>query len=1131
MTITQSSTRFIALTLGVAIAAVSFFAVLATPAHAASCPALTRSLQVGSNGADVKALQMFLNSNASTQIAASGAGSPGSETTYFGGLTKAAAIKFQAANGVSPIGIVGPATRAAIAAVCSGSTGGNTGGNTGGTVGGSVTVSAAAQPVNSLAVAGASRVPFTTFTLTNNSSSAVTVNSVTVQRTGLGVDSNFSGVVLLDANGLQIGNSKTFNSNHQANIADSGFTLAAGSSMTFTVAGNIASASTAQSGQVVSLAVVAINSSATVSGSLPITGASQTINTTLTLGSVSTTTSSVVPPTSTSHSQNIGDVGVRFAGLKFTAGSAEAIKLYSIRWRQIGSGSSVDISNVVTVAGGTSYPTTVDSSGKYYTTVFPGGIFIDKGNSLDVYTQGDLTGTNSAGRTIQFTIDRVTDVYFVGQVYGYGVSPSGTSQPWFTGDSFSIQAGTASTISKSNASADAAQNIAVNVPNQPLGGFTTNFLGEPVSVSGMTVTVATSSGVTSPLTNVSIVDQNGTVVAGPVDGSTLNSTLTFSDTVTFPTGMHTYHLRGKVPSGTTNNSTVTLTVTPSGWTNPTGQISGNSVSLSGNGAFALNQMTIQAATTSITVSNTPTTQNVVAGTQGFTFANIQLDASQSGEDIRFSSLPVNFVGTGTTPASYLSGCQLFDGATALTTGSRVVNSLTSGSSATFSFDNSLVVPKGTVKTLSVVCNISSSANSDNTYKFGIRSSDSFSASGITSGVSITPSIANATSYGGIMSVSSGSATVAVDSSSPAYALKAAGSTGVTATVLKFHASNEALNLTKIGLTLTNSGNSKSQGAAANSGTNGGSSDIVQAYIYNGSTLVGTAFFTGTNTTATSTLSTPVALAKDADTLLTVKLDLAQISVSAAGGIGDVVKVDPLNFEASGASSGSTIKGPTTSNTVTTGAAGIQMFKSYPTLATGPATATNPNGSAQALKKFSVTANAGGSIGLYQVAVSIATSSATVRNLKLFAFTDASYSSPANVPNTTAGQFGGTAALSAATDIAAPTVSFYQGTPLQVSAGQTMYFTLVGDVAPVGSATNWTITSTILGDSATTTALANYNVNAVAALISHTGSITGVATSTSASNFIWADNATTTAATTDVDWANGFNVPGLSSSGF
>ncbi len=74
----------------------------------------TRSLELGAVGEDVRALQKFLNTHGSV-IAASGAGSPGNETTYFGSLTQQAVISFQKSNNITPaVGFFGPITRGVV---------------------------------------------------------------------------------------------------------------------------------------------------------------------------------------------------------------------------------------------------------------------------------------------------------------------------------------------------------------------------------------------------------------------------------------------------------------------------------------------------------------------------------------------------------------------------------------------------------------------------------------------------------------------------------------------------------------------------------------------------------------------------------------------------------------------------------------------------------------------------------------------------------------------------------------------------------------------------------------------------------------------------------------------------------
>ncbi|MCX6760090.1 MAG: peptidoglycan-binding domain-containing protein [Candidatus Nealsonbacteria bacterium] len=86
-----------------------------TPVACAGITSFTRNLTVGSTGTDVKCLQAMLNQNADHNVATTGAGSPGNETTYFGSLTSAAVSRYQIKHAINPpAGYFGPLTRASM---------------------------------------------------------------------------------------------------------------------------------------------------------------------------------------------------------------------------------------------------------------------------------------------------------------------------------------------------------------------------------------------------------------------------------------------------------------------------------------------------------------------------------------------------------------------------------------------------------------------------------------------------------------------------------------------------------------------------------------------------------------------------------------------------------------------------------------------------------------------------------------------------------------------------------------------------------------------------------------------------------------------------------------------------------
>ena len=1078
----------------------------------------TRSLTVGSRGDDVTCLQKYLTSAGHYTYS-------GGATGYFGSITRTAVAAWQSANGVSPTaGYFGSISRAkydslmATTAASSASSVASSAASSASSVaatGEGLTITAATQPAATLAVKSAARLPFTKVTLTAGAQDVV-VTGVTVERTGLANDAAFSGVVLLDETGTQLGIAKTFNSDHKATVGDT-VTIKAGTSKTFTVAGNMASDQTSYAGQVAYLSVTGVTTSATVSGLLPISGAGHTINNSLTIGSVTMAIGANDPQNN--PSKEIGSTGYTFSAVKITSGSAEKIRVRSIRWNQSGSAAAADLANIKTYVDGTAYDAVVSSDGKYFTSTLGDGIVVDKGANIQASIKGDIIG--GSGRTIDFDVYKTTDLNISGETYGYGITPpngsddSGTddsafhatTNPWYDASQVTVSSGTW-TVEK--ASSIAAQSIAVNVANQPLGGFTVEAKGEPVSVASMVFRLSAWAGtggattVTQDITNITLVDENGTVVAGPVDVAASAATVTFTDTITFAVGKKTYTLKGKVGTEFANNQTIAASTTPSSdWTTVTGQTTGNSITPSPTSAITANTMTVKSAVTTISVSATPASQTVVAGAQSYAFANVQFDATASGEDIKFSTVPLTFTNGGT--ASYITGCTLYDGSMALNTGGNTVTNPTA--TPTFTLDSNLTIPKGTVKTVALKCNIAGSATTSSTFLFGIPAAASWSGTGVTSSQSATITATAASS--GTMTIGAGSFTVALDSSSPSYYLAAANTTGNTAAILKFHANNEAIDLQKVSLQLTN--------PSASSSPN----DIVKVTLWDGSTQVGEAIFTGSNRNATSTLTTTVTIPKDGDKLITVKTDLAEISSTGIGTQGAFVAVDydgadSTGTQGVGSSSGGTVNQGSTSDTASSG---FRMFKSHPTVAKVSVPTNTLSNGTMSLARFKITANSTGDVGLYKFTIRISTTTATVSSVNAYAYTDSGFSSAISgvgsagkLLNTDLNMTTLWASASTQLEIY-PQTTAAASTTVQISAGQSRYFDITATIA--GATTGASVSTQVEGDAAyasSATLMSFYNT---------------LDTDTH-NDFIWSPNATTSSTLLHRDWSNGYGVSGLPS---
>src|SRR3989344_5303964 len=264
-----------------------------------------------------------------------------------------------------------------------------------------------------------------------------------------------------------------------------------------------------------------------------------------------------------------------------------------------------------------------------------------------------------------------------------------------------------------------AQNIIIGVPNQPLGGFVVSVSETPSTIHSLDFDVAPKTAIPQ-ITNISIYDSSGSIVAGPVDARDVNGRfpIIFTGLISIPVGNSEYVIKGKVGAGVTNGQTITLSLHGISFAlghQPTTQF-----------PVILNTMTARGPT--LTVRQVAlASETVNPGAIGVTFAEFDLDTTESGEDVGLTYFPLYMDLASDDPRQLTHG-QMFDGATPLNGGSAVLNPVSRGWMAIY-FVQRLVLSKGTVKRITLKFNVSPGA----TGIYAIKCDDSLYAVGVASG--------------------------------------------------------------------------------------------------------------------------------------------------------------------------------------------------------------------------------------------------------------------------------------------------------------------------------------------------------------------------------------------------------------
>jgi hypothetical protein len=723
-----------------------------------------RNLSQTMTGEDVKCLQKILNSSTDTQVASSGAGSPGNETTYFGALTKAAVINFQekyAPEILTPLGLtagtgfVGAATRTklntmigvvpppsgctsnaqcAVGQIC-----------TSGVcvtvpVGNPMSVNLATDtPAAANVWRGSANNVVTKLTFYGGSTASTitgfTLTNYGTTETTYSID--LSAIKVFDEFNVQQGTDKTMAGNKVVFVFVPSITLPANGTKTLSIAVNVGSGSTVMAMVKLGIAQASDISGATFTGTFPMAGNSFTIVPAGSIGAITVAQYASLPKTTV----RIGEKDIVLEKFTVSAGSNEdvAINQFTVKNDATATISDSDITNIrVREVGGAVIAGPGNLSSKKVTLNLATPYLMTKGTAKNFEIVADIISgaTATTQRTVLLWLDTGA-VVGQGKLSGVNMTSTGTT----TANTVTIYVG-AVTVSMSANHPQGGNALIIQTTNKKtLAAFSVKAIGENVTFSSIKVNFAggTPLTTTNDITNVGLYVDDALIS----DLITVDSEVADAEAFAVNWTLAADTTKDVLIKGTTSTmdftTSCTLTTTwsyysGSGLSSGETITSGTDVTSTALTIYPSGKVTVAADTT-----KTPVSQGVLAPLNNVTLGVVKVYAQR--EDQKLTNLVVTVSGTGYNDENDISSLTLYDaaGTTQLSNPLTYCTTCADDTIDTFTFASTdfldqIIFTKGVYKSFIIKGNIATGADGTTAFYASIaNATGQFATEGLDSG--------------------------------------------------------------------------------------------------------------------------------------------------------------------------------------------------------------------------------------------------------------------------------------------------------------------------------------------------------------------------------------------------------------